>query len=123
MVNLQTQQNKELQELYERLRATKDGKVKSSETPLPPASPRRPRSFKSKLRGRPQSLTHSDNVLVVKGKPVTNVIILIVVKGKPIRNIIAFKKGIRSGHSIACLELKHFRRLKQEDGDFKSSLG
>ncbi|XP_052614156.1 serine/threonine-protein kinase WNK3 [Peromyscus californicus insignis] len=66
VVNLQTQQNKELQELYERLRATKDSKVKSSETPLPPASPRRPRSFKSKLRGRPQSLTHSDNVLVVK---------------------------------------------------------
>ncbi|XP_059105932.1 serine/threonine-protein kinase WNK3 isoform X2 [Peromyscus eremicus] len=66
VVSLQTQQNKELQELYERLRATKDSKVKSSETPLPPASPRRPRSFKSKLRGRPQSLTHSDNVLVVK---------------------------------------------------------
>ncbi|OBS64945.1 hypothetical protein A6R68_06515 [Neotoma lepida] len=68
VVNLQTQQNKELQELYERLRATKDSKVKSSEIPLPPTSPRRPRSFKSKLRGRPQSLTHSDNVIVVKGQ-------------------------------------------------------
>ncbi|XP_029096011.1 serine/threonine-protein kinase WNK3 [Monodon monoceros] len=61
VVNLQTQQNKELQELYERLRAIKDGKVQSSEIPLPPASPRRPRSFKSKLRSRPQSLTHVDS--------------------------------------------------------------
>ncbi|CAH6784391.1 Wnk3 [Phodopus roborovskii] len=66
VVNLQTQQNKELQELYERLRATKDSKVQSSEIPLSPASPRRPRSLKSKLRSRPQSLTHSDNVVVVK---------------------------------------------------------
>ncbi|XP_060039407.1 serine/threonine-protein kinase WNK3 isoform X2 [Erinaceus europaeus] len=61
VVNLQTQQNKELQELYERLRALKDNKTLSSEIPLPPASPRRPRSFKSKLRSRPQSLTHVDN--------------------------------------------------------------
>ncbi|XP_023982670.1 serine/threonine-protein kinase WNK3 [Physeter macrocephalus] len=61
VVNLQTQQNKELQELYERLRAIKDSKVQSSEIPLPPASPRRPRSFKSKLRSRPQSLTHVDS--------------------------------------------------------------
>ncbi|XP_057616098.1 serine/threonine-protein kinase WNK3 isoform X1 [Chionomys nivalis] len=66
VVNLQTQQNKELQELYQRLRATKDSKVQSSEIPSSPASPRRPRSFKSKLRSRPQSLTHSDNVIVVK---------------------------------------------------------
>ncbi|XP_073745319.1 serine/threonine-protein kinase WNK3 isoform X2 [Callorhinus ursinus] len=61
VVNLQTQQNKELQELYERLRAIKDSKIQSSEVPLPPSSPRRPRSFKSKLRGRPQSLTHVDS--------------------------------------------------------------
>ncbi|XP_059943346.1 serine/threonine-protein kinase WNK3 [Mesoplodon densirostris] len=61
VVNLQTQQNKELQELYERLRAIKDSKVQSSEIPLQPASPRRPRSFKSKLRSRPQSLTHVDS--------------------------------------------------------------
>nr|XP_012638177.1 serine/threonine-protein kinase WNK3 isoform X2 [Microcebus murinus] len=61
VVNLQTQQNKELQELYERLRSIKDSKTQSSEIPLPPASPRRPRSFKSKLRSRPQSLTHVDN--------------------------------------------------------------
>ncbi|XP_066879130.1 serine/threonine-protein kinase WNK3 isoform X3 [Kogia breviceps] len=61
VVNLQTQQNKELQELYARLRAIKDSKVQSSEIPLPPASPRRPRSFKSKLRSRPQSLTHVDS--------------------------------------------------------------
>ncbi|XP_055473913.1 serine/threonine-protein kinase WNK3 isoform X3 [Psammomys obesus] len=66
VVSLQTQQNKELQELYERLRATKDIKVQSSEVPLPPTSPRRPRSFKSKLRSRPQSLTHSENVVIVK---------------------------------------------------------
>ncbi|XP_034844989.1 serine/threonine-protein kinase WNK3 [Mirounga leonina] len=61
VVNLQTQQNKELQELYERLRAIKDSKIQSSEVPLPPSSPRRPRSFKSKLRSRPQSLTHVDS--------------------------------------------------------------
>lgn len=64
VVSLQTQQNKELQELYERLRATKDNKAQSSEVPLSPASPRRPRSFKSKLRSRPQSMTHSDNLVV-----------------------------------------------------------
>uniref|UniRef100_A0ABI7W9D3 non-specific serine/threonine protein kinase n=1 Tax=Felis catus TaxID=9685 RepID=A0ABI7W9D3_FELCA len=64
VVNLQTQQNKELQELYERLRAIKDSKIQSSEAPLPPSSPRRPRSFKSKLRSRPQSWTHVDNVAV-----------------------------------------------------------
>ncbi|KAL2768694.1 serine/threonine-protein kinase WNK3 isoform 2 [Daubentonia madagascariensis] len=64
VVNLQTQQNKELQELYERLRSIKDSKTQSSEIPLPPASPRRPRSFKSKLRSRPQSLTHVDNGIV-----------------------------------------------------------
>ncbi|XP_009195944.2 serine/threonine-protein kinase WNK3 isoform X1 [Papio anubis] len=64
VVNLQTQQNKELQELYERLRSIKDSKIQSTEIPLPPASPRRPRSFKSKLRSRPQSLTHVDNGIV-----------------------------------------------------------
>ncbi|XP_021106878.1 serine/threonine-protein kinase WNK3 isoform X2 [Heterocephalus glaber] len=64
VVNLQTQQNKELQELYERLWSIKDSKAQSSEIPLPPASPRRPRSFKSKLRSRPQSLTHADNGIV-----------------------------------------------------------
>ncbi|XP_059241231.1 serine/threonine-protein kinase WNK3 [Mustela nigripes] len=61
VVNLQTQQNKELQELYERLRAIKDSKIQSSEVPGPPSSPRRPRSFKSKLRSRPQSLTQVDS--------------------------------------------------------------
>ncbi|XP_042540809.1 serine/threonine-protein kinase WNK3 isoform X2 [Dipodomys spectabilis] len=66
VVNLQTQQNKELQELYERLRSIKDNKAQSSEIPLPPTSPRRPRSFKSKLRSRPQSLTHTDNSMVTK---------------------------------------------------------
>ncbi|KAL0589074.1 Serine/threonine-protein kinase WNK3 [Plecturocebus cupreus] len=64
VVNLQTQQNKELQELYERLRSVKDSKTQSTEMLLPPASPRRPRSFKSKLRSRPQSLTHVDNGIV-----------------------------------------------------------
>ncbi|XP_021555039.1 serine/threonine-protein kinase WNK3 isoform X2 [Neomonachus schauinslandi] len=66
VVNLQTQQNKELQELYERLRAIKDSKIQSSEVPLPPSSPRRPRSFKSKLRSRPQSLTHVDSGAAAK---------------------------------------------------------
>ncbi|XDA90335.1 hypothetical protein R6Z07F_019928 [Ovis aries] len=61
VVNLQTQQNKELQDLYERLRAIKDSKVQSSEAPVSPASPRRPRSLKSKLRSRPQSLTRVDS--------------------------------------------------------------
>ncbi|KAF6091808.1 WNK lysine deficient protein kinase 3 [Phyllostomus discolor] len=62
VVNLQTQQNKELQELYDRLRAIKNSKIPSSEIALPPVSPpRRPRSFKSKLRSRPQSLTHVDS--------------------------------------------------------------
>nr|KAF6436679.1 WNK lysine deficient protein kinase 3 [Rousettus aegyptiacus] len=69
VVNLQTQQNKELQELYERLRAIKDNKIQSSEIPLPPASPRRPRSFKSKLRSRPQSLTHMDSAPVDPDPP------------------------------------------------------
>ncbi|XP_004406997.1 PREDICTED: serine/threonine-protein kinase WNK3 isoform X1 [Odobenus rosmarus divergens] len=68
VVNLQTQQNKELQELYERLRAIKDSKIQSSEVPLPPSSPRRPRSFKSKLRSRPQSLTHVDSGAAATGK-------------------------------------------------------
>nr|XP_044996256.1 serine/threonine-protein kinase WNK3 isoform X3 [Jaculus jaculus] len=62
VLNLQTQQNKELQELYERLWSIKDSKTQSSEIPLSPASPRRPRSFKSKLRSRPQSLAHVDSV-------------------------------------------------------------
>uniref|UniRef100_A0A8C8YFQ8 Serine/threonine-protein kinase WNK3 n=1 Tax=Prolemur simus TaxID=1328070 RepID=A0A8C8YFQ8_PROSS len=70
VVNLQTQQNKELQELYERLRSIKDNKTQSSEIPLPPTSPRRPRSFKSKLRSRPQSLTHVDNGIVATGKSI-----------------------------------------------------
>ncbi|KAM5289689.1 serine/threonine-protein kinase WNK3 isoform 2-T2 [Glossophaga mutica] len=62
VVNLQTQQNKELQELYDRLRAIKNSKIPSSEIALPPVSPpRRPRSFKSKLRSRPQSLAHVDS--------------------------------------------------------------
>ncbi|XP_037676739.1 serine/threonine-protein kinase WNK3-like [Choloepus didactylus] len=74
VVNLQTQQNKELQELYERLRLVKDSKNQSSEIPLPPTSPRRPRSFKSKLRSRPQSLTHGDSDLVATGKSVIKVI-------------------------------------------------
>ncbi|XP_034505224.1 serine/threonine-protein kinase WNK3 isoform X3 [Ailuropoda melanoleuca] len=68
VVNLQTQQNKELQELYERLRAIKDSKSQSSEVPLPPSSPRRPRSFKSKVRSRPQSLTHVDSGAAATGK-------------------------------------------------------
>ncbi|XP_031800178.1 serine/threonine-protein kinase WNK3 [Sarcophilus harrisii] len=64
VVSLQAQQNRELQELYSRLRSIKDSKSESSDLPLQPASPRRPRSFKSKLRSRPQSLTHVDNGIV-----------------------------------------------------------
>ncbi|XP_037009556.2 serine/threonine-protein kinase WNK3 isoform X2 [Artibeus jamaicensis] len=65
VVNLQTQQNKELQELYDRLRAIKNSKIPSSEIALPPVSPpRRPRPLKSKLRSRPQSLTHVDSGVV-----------------------------------------------------------
>ncbi|XP_038604207.1 serine/threonine-protein kinase WNK3 [Tachyglossus aculeatus] len=64
VMNLQAQQNKELHDLYERLRSVKDGKMESSELSLQPASPRRPRSFKNKLRSRPQSLSHVDNGLV-----------------------------------------------------------
>lgn len=75
VVSLQTQQNKELQELYDRLRAIKDNKIQSSEVALPSASPpRRPRSFKSKLRSRPQSLTHVDSDATVTGKSILKVI-------------------------------------------------
>ncbi|XP_014390808.1 PREDICTED: serine/threonine-protein kinase WNK3 [Myotis brandtii] len=62
VINLQTQQNKELQELYDRLRAIKDSKLQSSVVSLPSASPpRRPRSLRSKFRSRPQSLTQVDS--------------------------------------------------------------
>ena len=74
VVNLQTQQNKELQELYDRLRAIKNGKTSSSEIALPPVSPpRRPRSFKSKLRSRPQSSTYVDSGAVATGKSILKV--------------------------------------------------
>ncbi|XP_074064658.1 serine/threonine-protein kinase WNK3 isoform X7 [Macrotis lagotis] len=69
VVTLHAQQNQELQELYNRLRSIKDSKSESSELPLQPASPRRPRSFKNKLRSRPQSLTHMDNGIVVATDP------------------------------------------------------
>ncbi|XP_040857402.1 serine/threonine-protein kinase WNK3 [Ochotona curzoniae] len=70
VVNLQTQQNKELQELYDRLRSIKDNKAQSVQVASPPpASPRRPRSFKSKLRNRPQSLTHVDSGVVATDPP------------------------------------------------------
>uniref|UniRef100_G1PAZ2 Serine/threonine-protein kinase WNK3 n=1 Tax=Myotis lucifugus TaxID=59463 RepID=G1PAZ2_MYOLU len=62
VINLQTQQNKELQELYDRLQAIKDSKLQSSVVSLPSATPpRRPRSLRSKLRSRPQSLTQVDS--------------------------------------------------------------
>ncbi|XP_077185677.1 serine/threonine-protein kinase WNK3 isoform X2 [Paroedura picta] len=64
VVNLQAQQNRELQELYERLRSIKDSRSESSEVSLQLSSPRRPKSFKSKLRSRPQSLSHADNGIV-----------------------------------------------------------
>ncbi|XP_030403071.1 serine/threonine-protein kinase WNK3 isoform X1 [Gopherus evgoodei] len=64
VVTLQAQQSRELQELYTRLHALKDSKPELAELALQPASPRRPRSFKSKLRSRPQVLTHSENCIV-----------------------------------------------------------
>ncbi|XP_015278436.1 PREDICTED: serine/threonine-protein kinase WNK3 [Gekko japonicus] len=64
VVSLQAQQNRELQELYERLRSIKDSRSESSEVSLHLSSPRRPKSFKSKLRSRPQSLSHADNGIV-----------------------------------------------------------
>nr|XP_056706201.1 serine/threonine-protein kinase WNK3 [Euleptes europaea] len=64
VVNLQAQQNRELQELYERLRSIKDSRSESSDVSLQLSSPRRPKSFKSKLRSRPQSLSHADNGIV-----------------------------------------------------------
>uniref|UniRef100_A0A8C0IU47 Serine/threonine-protein kinase WNK3 n=1 Tax=Chelonoidis abingdonii TaxID=106734 RepID=A0A8C0IU47_CHEAB len=68
VVTLQAQQSRELQELYTRLHALKDSKPELAELALQPTSPRRPRSFKSKLRGRPQVLTHSENCIVATGK-------------------------------------------------------
>ncbi|CAI5796065.1 serine/threonine-protein kinase WNK3-like isoform X2 [Podarcis lilfordi] len=64
VVSLQAQQNRELQELYERLRSIKDSRSESSDISLQLSSPRRPKSFKSKLRSRPQSLSHVDNGIV-----------------------------------------------------------
>ncbi|KAG6922489.1 WNK lysine deficient protein kinase 3, partial [Chelydra serpentina] len=64
VVTLQAQQSRELQELYKRLHALKDSKPELAELALQPASPRRPRSFKSKLRSRPQVLTHAENCIV-----------------------------------------------------------
>lgn len=68
VVNLQAQQNRELQELYERLHSIKDNRSESSDVSLQLSSPRRPKSFKSKLRSRPQSLSHADNGIVAAGK-------------------------------------------------------
>lgn len=68
-MTLQAQQSRELQELYKRLHALKDSKPELSELSLQPASPRRPRSFRSKLRSRPQVLTHAENSIVATGKP------------------------------------------------------
>ncbi|XP_026567322.1 serine/threonine-protein kinase WNK3 isoform X7 [Pseudonaja textilis] len=64
VVSLQAQQNRELQELYERLRSIKDSRSESSDISLQLSSPRRPKSFKSKLRSRPQSHSHVDNGIV-----------------------------------------------------------
>ncbi|XP_015670443.1 serine/threonine-protein kinase WNK3 [Protobothrops mucrosquamatus] len=64
VVSLQAQQNRELQELYDRLRSIKDSRSESSDISLQLSSPRRPKSFKSKLRSRPQSHSHVDNGIV-----------------------------------------------------------
>lgn len=64
VVTLQAQQNRELQDLYNRLRSMRESKPETTELSSQPISPRRPRSLKSKLRSRPQSLTHTDNGIV-----------------------------------------------------------
>ncbi|KAJ1095066.1 hypothetical protein NDU88_000237 [Pleurodeles waltl] len=64
VVTLQAQQNRELQDLYNRLRSMRESKPEAEDLSSQPASPRRPRSLKSKLRSRPQSLTHTDNGIV-----------------------------------------------------------
>ncbi|KAG9477732.1 hypothetical protein GDO78_012968 [Eleutherodactylus coqui] len=61
VVSLQAQQNRELQDVYVRLRALRENKAQSSDHSSQQMSPRRPRSLKSKQRSRPQSLNHMDN--------------------------------------------------------------
>ncbi|XP_063792440.1 serine/threonine-protein kinase WNK3 isoform X2 [Pseudophryne corroboree] len=61
VVTLQAQQNRELQEVYARLRCLRECKSEPFDGTSQPMSPRRPRSLKSKQRSRPQSLTHMDN--------------------------------------------------------------
>nr|DBA21610.1 TPA: hypothetical protein GDO54_018220 [Pyxicephalus adspersus] len=61
VVTLQAQQNRELQEVYARLRSLREGKAQVSDTTSQPMSPRRPRSLKSKQRSRTHSFTHMDN--------------------------------------------------------------
>uniref|UniRef100_A0A8C6Y0N9 Serine/threonine-protein kinase WNK3 n=1 Tax=Naja naja TaxID=35670 RepID=A0A8C6Y0N9_NAJNA len=73
VVSLQAQQNRELQELYERLRSIKDSRSESSDISLQLSSPRRPKSFKNKLRSRPQSHSHVDNGIVAAGKDMQKV--------------------------------------------------
>ncbi|XP_025935227.1 serine/threonine-protein kinase WNK3 [Apteryx rowi] len=53
VVTLQAQQDRELQELYARLRALRDTRGEPGEAGPPPTSPRRPRALKGKARGRP----------------------------------------------------------------------
>ncbi|XP_075774599.1 serine/threonine-protein kinase WNK3 isoform X2 [Pelodiscus sinensis] len=64
VVTLQAQQSRELQELYRRLHALRESKPDLPELALQPASPRRPRSFKGKLRSRAPALVHADSGLV-----------------------------------------------------------
>ncbi|XP_068104403.1 serine/threonine-protein kinase WNK3 [Hyperolius riggenbachi] len=71
VVTLQAQQNRELEEVYARLRSYREGKAQSSDTPSQPMSPRRPRSLKSKQRSRTHSLTHMDNGIGNSDQPGT----------------------------------------------------
>ncbi|KAM5145456.1 serine/threonine-protein kinase WNK3 [Mantella aurantiaca] len=64
VVSLQAQQNRELQEVYTRLRSLRESKAQVSDTSSQPMSPRRPRSLKSKQRSRTHSFTHMDNGIV-----------------------------------------------------------
>ncbi|PIO39335.1 hypothetical protein AB205_0031910 [Aquarana catesbeiana] len=64
VVTLQAQQNRELQEVYIRLRSLRENKAQVSDTSSQQMSPRRPRSLKNKQRSRTHSFTHMDNGIV-----------------------------------------------------------
>ncbi|XP_069501416.1 serine/threonine-protein kinase WNK3 isoform X2 [Ambystoma mexicanum] len=64
VVTLQAQQNRELQDLYNRLRSMRETKPEATGLSSQPISPRRPRSLKNKLRSRTQVISHTNNGIV-----------------------------------------------------------